>query len=160
MKKTLIFIVLAVTVVFSACNKDGDGSLPSLINPYASMSASISGYSWSATTRVSVHFNNKFIVTGTSIDGKVVEVSIFGDSPGTYELNPLQSLTQMQGLWKPDGTTSGQNYVSVRGTATLTEVDTTNKMISGTFEFVAARTINDTVYVQNGAFSKLNYSEQ
>ena len=94
------------------------------------------------------------------LDGKIVEVSIFGDSPGTYELNPLQSLTQMQGLWKPDGTSTGQNYVSVRGTASLTEVDTTNKMISGTFEFVAARTINDTVYVQNGAFNKLSYSDQ
>ena len=51
----------------------------------------------------------------------------------------------MQGLWKPDSNSTGQHYISVRGTAELTAVDTLYKKISGNFEFVAARAINDTV---------------
>ena len=83
-----------------------------------------------------------------------------GDSLGTYVLDPMQSITQMQGLWKPDGSSTDQNYISVWGTAELTAVDTLNKKISGNFEFVAARTLNDTVYVQDGTFTNLGYAEQ
>ncbi len=160
MKKICFLSLLVFLIVLVSCEKDGNSNLPPIINPSASMSAKVSGASWTATTRVTVLFNNNFIITGTSIGGKVIEVSILGDSPGTYVLDPIQSITQMQGLWKPDGSSSGQNYISVRGTAELTAVDTLNKKISGNFEFVAARAINDTVYVQDGIFTNLGYTEQ
>ncbi len=159
--KTISFLFLSLAIIITAsCKKDGDSPLPNIVNPSASMTAKVSGANWTATTRVTVLFNNSFIITGTSLGGKVIEVSIFGDSPGTYVLDPMQSITQMQGLWKPDGSSSGQNYISVRGTTELTTVDTLNKKISGNFEFVAARSANDTVYVQNGAFENLSYTEQ
>lgn len=151
MKRLLIYVIVVLTVISGSCKKDSndDGT------PATKMGCKIDGTAWSSTIRYSYHYDSKFSITATTLDGKGIELVIFGDTPGTYKLGLGQ--IQFSGAY---GTIATNDvYAAISGTVVLTKVDITNKTISGTFEFSATKNLTETKTITNGTFNDLSYQD-
>lgn len=151
MKKVLL--VLITVIVLISCTKDESGNI---VLP--SMNALIDGEQWNTLSRATVLENDKFIITGASIAGKTLVITIFGTSEGLYELNlPLSN--NAGAVYKESASTTTEDaYVSVAGEVNLTSVDTSKKRISGTFNFIVTRNVINTINITEGTFSNLLYN--
>lgn len=152
MRKTLFIAILIV--VISSCSKDDDSALPT------KMSATIDNAEWSSITRVTVLKDNRFVITGTSLDGKSLSITILGSTEGTYELS-LNSV-QFGAVYKESVSTSTDDaYAATSGEVVLTNIDTSSKEISGTFSFVLRKSLTEnSISVTEGTFTNLKYTEQ
>ncbi len=166
MKRFSIVLVVSLVlfaIVFNACKKE---DLQNVITSTASMSAKVDGNSWSAVTRVTKHFTNsqKFIISGTTSNGEVMVITVFGDAVGTYTSSTsIDSLSAKVGcVWQPDASSPAtDNYVSQSGTVTFSTVNTTDKKVSGTFSFTLMdQSLTTTKNITEGKFKDLSYSEQ
>lgn len=155
MKKLFIYLIVTLTVIAGSCKKDSDNGTPAATTK---MSCKIDGTTWSSITRYTQFYDNKFIITGTSSDGKVIIITIFGSTQGTYNLQigELES-----GATYSPSVLSSVIYASVSGSVVLTKVDTVNKKISGTFQFTATKTneLTSQISITNGEFTDLSYNQ-
>jgi hypothetical protein len=149
--KKVIFLFVAVMVLFS-CSKDDDGN-----EVFPSMSALVDNEEWSAVTRITVLEDGKFIITGTSLLGKILSVTIFGTTEGKYELS-LTSATAGAVYKESASMTTEDAYVSATGEVDLTEVNTSKQKISGTFSFIVIRNLTNTINITEGEFKDLSYT--
>jgi len=149
--KKVIFLLVAVLFFFS-CSKDDDGN-----TIFPSMSALIDDEEWSAITRVTVLEDGKFVITGTSLAGKILTITIFGSTEGKYELN-LTSATVGAVYKESVNITTEDAYVSATGEVDLTEVNTSKQKISGTFSFIVIRNLTNTINITEGEFTSLSYT--
>jgi hypothetical protein len=149
--KSLKSLLLLFFII--ACSKDDNGGLS-----LATMSATIDNVSWQTISRVTVLQNGIFNITGTSIDGKILNITIKGDQEGTYQLG-LTSL-QCGAVYKQSATTSTDDaFASVTGNVVLTDVNTTDHKISGTFEFSLMKELTLTpMTITDGKFENLFYT--
>jgi hypothetical protein len=152
MRKILFIAVLFV--VISSCSKDDDSALPT------KMSAAIGNAEWSSITRVTVLTDKGFVITGTSLDGKSLSITILGSTEGTYELS-LNSV-QFGAVYKESVSTStGDAYAAISGEVVITNIDASSKEISGTFNFVLKKELaGESISVTGGTFTNLKYTEQ
>ncbi len=157
MKNQLICLLSIVTVLFVfGCKKDS--KITDIINPGASMKCKVNGTSWSAVSRVTTLQSNKFIVNGTgSLGSDVLNVTFFGATTGTYNLNTTQGQVQFSATYTNDTGNTDSLYTAYEGTATLTKVDTTNKKVSGTFTFKAKNMQMNNKNITEGTFTDLVY---
>ena len=168
MKKLLVictvFFLSLSALLFNGCDlKD--------ILPIPSMTAKVNGDSWTSLFRASVMYisNNYFSVIGSpelsENADKVINISVYGRQPGTYELNPGTLTTECLIVYlKKAGAANGSSdyYVSTTATVTITKVDETKKTISGTFSGTlveSSGTVNDEVTITEGKFENLTYQE-
>jgi hypothetical protein len=152
MKKvgTIIVIILLLT----SC------SLEEIINELApDMTAKINGTEWKASIPYSVIEDDKYILTGISLNGKSISITINGTSSGIYELS-LTS-TQCTAIYKESTSNSLDDaYLAISGVVNLSAVDTDEKTISGTFSFTVIRDITESaIEITEGKFSYLPYTE-
>jgi len=160
-KHFLILTALAVIITIFSCDKDDAEEVSTYVSS-ATMSATVNDTAWSAITRVTKHYpsTNLFVIVGTDTDGKILSVTIKGDQKGIYNSSTsIDSLSaQVGAVWKPK---SGQ-YVSNKGTVEITEVNTAEKKISGTFNFDVVNTsdLTDVFTVASGKFTNLGYTEE
>lgn len=157
MKNLILIVFVALALV--QCKKD---SIDEIYNPTASMKAKIGSTQWEAVTRLVTQQSGKFIITGTgTITGNdVIAITVLGEATGTYNLNPAQGQTQFTANYTPKaGMSADSIYQAYEGVTTITEVDATNKRISGTFSFKMrmVTNINDEVDVTEGTFTSLSY---
>ncbi len=152
MRKILFIAVLFVVV--SSCSKDDDSALPT------KMSATIDNAEWSSITRVTVLTDKGFVITGTSLNGKSLSITILGSTEGTYELS-LNSV-QFGAVYKESVSSSTEDaYAAISGEVVVTNVDTSSKEISGTFSFVLKKSLaGESISVTEGTFTNLKYTEQ
>lgn len=155
MKNTFLLIAL-IALFFVACQKDGDGT-PVQINPNASMSCKIDGVSWTALTRVSTLTAGNFIINGSTLFGDALNISTLGDTTGTYTLGTLSY--HSSATYSPNATNPDSLYQAINGTVTITEIDATNKRVSGTFSFNCTNALNSslTKAITEGQFTDLKY---
>jgi hypothetical protein len=148
MKKGIYLIMItAICGMFIGCSKDDNGGLK------ASMSAQINSTDWNTASRVTLKYNDRFVITGSALDGETLEITIYGSTEGTY-----QGLLQCGAIYKATlGTSLSDAYVAVSGTVELTNVNTSSQEISGTFSFTLTR-LTSTITVTNGSFSNLKYT--
>ncbi len=155
--KGLITVAMILVLTMVSCSKDSDG------NPVVTkMSATIKDKSWSTATRVTVLTPTGFTITGTSLTGESLVITTYGAAVGTYDLDAnLGSLSgECLCVYTPSIMQQSNYYTSTDGTVKLTEVDTTNKTISGSFSFTVYNVTLGTIAIKNGTFSKLSYTEQ
>ncbi|MFH2141618.1 MAG: DUF6252 family protein [Bacteroidota bacterium] len=155
MKKISILVIIILTALF-ACKKEN-------LVTNASMSATIDGTSWTAITRVSNHFvsTNIFTISGTSVNGEVLAITIRGSEEGTYtSATSIDSLSaQVGAIFQPSASSpSENNFFSKSGTVTISDIDTDNMLISGTFSFELTK-LSETKTITTGKFSQLKYGE-
>jgi hypothetical protein len=151
MKKIILFISVLITII--SCSKDDDLSLK------ASMSATIDSTEWKTVTRVTVLNDEKFIITGTDLTGKSLSITIFGNTEGTYQIST--GSIQFAGVYKESLSTSADDaYLATSGEVELTDVNTSSKEISGTFNMVLRKSLtDDTIVITEGTFKNLKYNE-
>jgi hypothetical protein len=122
------------------------------------MTALIDDDEWSAATRLTILEEGKFIITGTSLEGKSLSITIFGTAEGKYELN--LTATKVAAVYKESiNMTTEDAYVSVTGEVDLTDVNNSKKSISGTFNFIMVRNLTNTINITEGEFKNLTYAE-
>jgi len=162
MKKYLFILsVLAIAITIFSCKKEDAEEIAPLITT-ASMTATVNDTAWSSITRITKHYtsSNLFVISGTDTDGKAIVITIKGDTKGTYSSSTsIDSLSAQVGcVWKPNS----NEYVSNKGTVELTEVNTTENKISGTFNFDVVNTtdLSDGFTVASGKFTNLKYTEE
>jgi hypothetical protein len=156
--KNLIVILFAV-LALASCKKD---SIDDIYNPTASMKAKIGTAQWEAVTRLVTLQSNKFIITGTGTvaGNNVIAITVLGETTGTYNLNAPQSQLQFSANYTPKaGMSADSIYQAYEGVVTISEIDATNKKISGTFSFKMRMVtdINNEVNVTEGTFTSLSY---
>jgi hypothetical protein len=149
--RKVIFIIIVV-IFFIGCTKDEEGNIV-----WPTMNALIDNEEWNTATRVTILEEGKFIITGTSLDGKSLSITIFGTSEGKYELN-LTS-TQVAAVYKESiNMTTEDAFISVTGEVDLTEVNNSKKSISGTFGFIVVRNLTNTINITEGEFTNVIYT--
>jgi hypothetical protein len=151
MKKIIILFAIVVSMI--SCSKDDDTNLSN------KMSATIDNAEWNTITRVTVLNDEKFIITGTSLDGKSLSITTLGTQTGIYELS-ISSI-KCAAIYKESVSTSTEDaYAAITGEVELTEVNTGSKEISGTFSFVLTRNLTqEPVNITKGVFNNLKYTE-
>ena len=153
MKKLFSAIVLiGMLFLASSCKKDSNG------NNIYKMNASIGGTQWIAPLPGGVLSSGVLVITGTSLTGETMVVTIKGETTGSYELNVLAQKEQCLGTYKATLTTTmDDTYVSASGKVLLTKVDKTNNLVSGTFEFDLANKSFAVKQITNGAFNDVTF---
>jgi len=152
MKLHLILVCIAiVSMPLTSCKKD-NSSTPT------KMSATVSGKAWDTSIRVATLQNSIFVVTGTSLSGEVITITIKGETIGTYNLTAIPPITQCAASYTATLTPGSSDiYASIDGKVVLTKVDKTAKLISGTFEFTLTNNVFATKSITNGQFNDLTY---
>lgn len=155
--KNLSFIFTIILLATIACKKDEPVTPQSLLSN-ASMTATIDGIKWTSLTRVTIQKNGLFLITGTSSDGKVLEVTVKGIINGTYNFEASMDSVAAQcgSIYKPSLNNNDSTFVSNSGQVIISNVDTENKQISGTFHFVVTN-LNVTKNITEGKFTDLKY---
>ncbi|OFX44289.1 MAG: hypothetical protein A2046_13565 [Bacteroidetes bacterium GWA2_30_7] len=158
--KKLLFIHLALCFVVLSCKKD-DNTNPQSIITNASMIAKIDGTSWNSVTRVTIQKSGIFLITGTSVDGKLIEITVKGTTIGTYNLlaSMDSAAAQCGSIYKPSINNNDSTYASKSGQVKISSIDTENKLISGTFNFVVTN-LEITKNITDGKFTDLKYQIQ
>ena len=119
------------------------------------MSAKINGSEWKSTVRNSTSYNDKFIITGTSIDGKLISITVFGTIEGEYS-----DFGEYVGLYKESlSATTEDSYTAISGEVIITDINTTKKEISGTFNFEMIKLGASNASITEGKFTNLTYIE-
>jgi len=154
-KLRIILVSVSVIIFFTAgCKKDS--------NVLATkMSATIDGKTWNSATRVTIKNSTGFTITAQQVSTTLVTSSLVirigGLNTGTY--NVIASSNTCLGTYTPDVQTATESYISATGTVKLTEVNTGDKTISGTFEFTCANLSLQTIEIKSGSFDDLKYQE-
>jgi hypothetical protein len=154
MKISITLMSLGLLMI-CGCKKDSD----TLGTKY---SADINNLAWNAGVRVTVKNDDGFIITGTQISSSLTSstlvIKIFGFSEGVY--NVVASGNNCAAVFTPNVSSPSDSYASVTGTVDLTEINTSEKTISGTFSFTCVNLSVDTKTITNGSFTGLRYTEQ
>lgn len=152
-----IFLALAViSFVFLAvsCKKDSDG------NTIYKMSATIDGKQWNALAPTGILTGGVLVITGISISGESVIVTVKGDMEKTYELNTPALKTECFATYKASLTGTDDSYASLTGKVILTKVDKTKNLVSGTFEFSVSKLSILTKQITKGEFNDVTFINQ
>jgi Family of unknown function (DUF6252) len=156
--KKLSLAILMIGLVFlgSSCKKDSNG------NTIYKMSAKIDGKDWSALAPFADLHSGIFTLTGTSLtSSETIIIVINGETQKTYEFSPITLKAECLGTYKATITAPTiETYVSTTGKVTLTKVDKTNSLVSGTFEFTVANSALTAKQITVGAFNDVTFITQ
>jgi hypothetical protein len=151
--KKAVFII-STLLLFSGC------SLEEILDEIApDMTAKIDGLEWKASFPYSALDDDKFIVTGVSLSGESISITINSTASGNYELSLMSA--ECAAIYKKTTSSSLDDaYLAISGNVTLTEVNTEQKTISGTFSFSVKRGLTEPVInITEGKFEYLSYSD-
>ncbi len=152
MKKNLLLIAITAilfSTFFTSCDKDS-------LN-LASMSATVNDTDWKASVRLTVLDSANFLITGTSLSGDVIALTVFGSTEGTYTLSLDSISADFEGVYT-NGVSLNDVYTATNGEVVLSKVNTTDEKISGTFSFSAMNPEGTTIEVKDGTFENLKYT--
>ncbi|MEA3444602.1 MAG: DUF6252 family protein [Bacteroidota bacterium] len=150
--KLLTITALLTIFSFSSCDKED-------LKIFATMTAKIDGQAWTSSLRTTELLSEKFVITASSLGGELIVITTFGIAEGTYTLSLIPTVTEMSAVYKAstDATTE-DTYAALEGEIVLTEVDTNEKTISGTFKFSALNLLTETIEITEGKFDDLKYT--
>lgn len=155
--KKICFVLALVGMMAASCTKDGDGT-PTIINPNAKMTCKIDGAQWTALTRVTTNTAGGFSINGSALQSDALDITIVGETTGTYTLGTMQF--NFTASYSPVASNTDSLYTAINGTVVLSEVDQTNRRISGTFFFNAINVSNNALNksITDGVFTSLSYN--
>ena len=129
-KISLAVLMIGLVFLGGSCKKDSNG------NTIYKMSASIDGKQWSTIAPFGELSSGILTITGASLIGEIIAVTVNGEVAGSYNVSVLPPKAEC--LWTYKATisqTTVDAYVSTTGKVVITKLDKTNKLASGTFEF-------------------------
>ncbi|MBL0237780.1 MAG: hypothetical protein IPQ02_14490 [Saprospiraceae bacterium] len=158
--KNVLKILLPIIALFtlSHCNKyDKNENVPTTVG---SITCKVDGKAWNSKVASGLNAFGIYLLSGTSSDGTIVGVSFQGTQIGTYDLISFAS---------DDGTylvpSTGKSYSTQIQTdknvnkLIITQIDSVNQTISGTFQFYATEDSDDKdkVHITEGVINKIFY---
>lgn len=151
--KTHVIIswLLFSTLLIAGCTKD-DAS------PKGKMTAKIEGQSWSGKEVGAAVTQGIFNLSGKAADGSLMTITLQGFSKDTFLLYPGGDHAA---VWLPVNATSGfvSNAPSGIGYVILSEINTADSLVSGTFEFMAENPLTEeVVFVSEGNFTNVPFT--
>lgn len=161
MNRKIILFTVVIFIMITGCKKEE--TIKEII-PVAVMSAKINGVSWTSVARATEISNGKIIITGTGTSSgeKVINLTIFSDTTGTYKLSINPVKTDFAASYNPSiSTITDSSYVAYSGTVVVSKKDVSSKKISGTFSFSSRKALNplQSIEVTEGVFTNLLYTE-
>ena len=150
-----LLVVIFCSIILFACSKDE-------VLPYK-MTATIGGVEWKTRVPAGYQKGDIFTIQGTSMDGKIIVLTINGSEAKTYNLDLVSFQAQCTILYKESASTSDEDaYSGTEGSITVTGINTSKKQISGTFEFTLRKIsdITQTLRISNGVFDEVRYTIQ
>lgn len=150
--KLTLFAIFSGMILITSCEKD---------NPLGyKMTATIDGTSFNSLVTVAYIQENKMIIEGTSVNGKIIVLTVSGTDQGSYALSANPPLAQFAAVYKESVTvTTEDTWASVSGNISLTSVDTNAKTISGTFSVRMKKDLTDNILeISNGSFTGVKYT--
>ena len=158
--KLLLFALFAISLSFVACNNNDDDNNNIGDCTADCLRAEINGEFWEAsifsTTNVTAPINTLILAGSRTTNGVLQNISItmLNRNPGSYNLDALGSDgTVVEYTETNGGSTTDFNQVS--GTLTITESDTTEGRIKGTFQYEGVDPDGNSVSVTAGEFDIL-----
>jgi hypothetical protein len=162
----LFLIVVAFT--FTSCENepiDSAINLDDFNNPPAGATVfktEFSGVTWNATEAQAFISGSTITIGATKADGSTFSILVDGSTTGTYPANDNII------AYTPSGSTFGYwsintaNPAENTGSITITNIDTANRKISGTFEYKGYWSDGSTpsiipVQFTNGVFTSIPY---
>ena len=162
MSKRFLFIVVSIVLIniLSGCKKDSSGN-PIIPGISTSMTAKVNGIDWISLVRVCNKSGNSITLVGTSVDGQIIELNITPNiSSENLTVNKEYTLP-LTSCYKKTATTTPDDCYFVSplppSSVKLTQLDLTNKLISGTFSFTGVSVNFGIITISSGAFSNLSY---
>ena len=146
----------------SAINIDDFNNPP---NGSAIFKSDFSGSTWTATSAEALISGNFIVISGIKPNGEGFDFSVEASTTGTYPANTnLLAYTPAgseYGYWSTSSTFPNENT----GSITITNINTTDKTISGTFAFKGywSDTSNTSILpaqFTNGVFQNIPYTTQ
>lgn len=164
--KSKAWVILLIFVTWTSCEKKDD---PNPVAATDSMVATVDGSAWTAAAPAAIKESGTFFISAAGADGTRIDLLISGTSLATYVVDGMvgSSVPDNYVTFVPAGTSiSNPLYVSSNldaaaiGEIKLTEVDETNKTISGTFTSKVKRMVPEesVVQISNGSFTKIAYT--
>jgi hypothetical protein len=170
--KHLIFSLFIVTA-FISCEVpvheeyELDGTIQNNNNTNAIFKATIDGVLFEPENKSATIVGGVTNISGIASNGKVITMTLLVDTVGNYSLDYDASSTQnLYGLvykTAEDATNAfvaGNIVENTTGFINITEIDTVNKLMSGTFEATTHDGVGETVTITNGEFSNLTYQTE
>lgn len=150
MKK--ISFLLLVVFLTSSCTKElVDNFVPK-------MSATIDGDEWSTITPAAVIKEGSIIITGISLSGKSIVITVFGTKEGTYTFSG--NLVGFGAVYKEStSSTSSDGYIAFKGTVDITSLNSAKKRLDGSFSFSVSRSIGSSIEITDGVLDNIPYTE-
>jgi hypothetical protein len=171
-------LLIAFTLLIAACKKKEDEPEPEPAAALApapqmngSMTAMLNGASWtSIKNSASLVVDNDQDLSALAINGETSgDMFVMGiDFPtsnttfatGNYDFGGANDQALLLYATKTSGGTTTQHFPK-SGNINITSVDHTNKKISGTFDFIlaksGAKTKADSIFITNGVFTNITY---
>ena len=143
MKRLILPVLLVFGIsLFSSCAKKSNP--PANNTPTASMTASVSGTSWTAKTVSAIANSVDITIRGTNADGSYMQIVMPPDvKPGTYSLS--------QTGFSYEYVTTVTSYLGNGGAITISSY--ASKEMTATFS--ASASGSTTVAITNGSFTAL-----
>ncbi|MEA1872980.1 MAG: DUF6252 family protein [Bacteroidota bacterium] len=153
MRKGIIFLVGISIFTFLACETDE-------VIERSYIEATVSGEPWFSYEPTALLSDSQFTLRALSHDGLTIEFTVGGVFIGGYN---LKDTAQNEAKFTPNLSTQARKYSSSRnspnGIIRITDIDTKNQLVSGTFFFKAWHP-TDPIYefISDGVFKQVPYS--
>lgn len=153
MKKGIIFFVIIGIFSFWACETDE-------VTERSYIAATVSGEPWFSYEPVAMLSDSQFTLRALSHDGLSIEFTVGGSFIGGYN---LKDTLKNRAKFTPNLSSQARKYSSYKnspeGIVRITNIDTKNQLVSGTFYFKAWHP-TDPIYefISDGVFKQVPYS--
>ena len=149
--QALSILLVLTLALFSSCEEDS--KLLSF-----KFKASIDGQEFKSATPLATMYQDKIIIEATSLSGQSILLTINGTQAGTYAISASPALVQFAGVYKQSiNSSSDDAYLASDGNIIITDIDTQNNRITGTFEFTVRRNLTESITVSNGQLIGIKY---
>lgn len=142
----------------------GNGSNGNNVPFTGTFQVNIDGDLWIADNAAANIIDGVTNITGfKGSNGEAVIITLQTDQVGTYQFGPINGEFMLNGgAYNPGGGANAfvTDVNTPNGTVTISSIDTTNKLISGSFSFDALEFVNNTTKVlSGGVFTNVPYSD-
>jgi hypothetical protein len=162
MAKFILVFAIVLGFIASGCNNDDEEEdINNNTNNNPSMTANWNGNPWTAEEPSASIMNEKINITGIDSDGRTISITLNDNGEGTYNLayngENAAAVTPDQGGVNPAWTSN--SHADAGGSVIITEINTSDSTITGTFSFDAYRyTDNSFVEITNGKFINVKWT--
>ncbi|MGH1434861.1 MAG: DUF6252 family protein [Lewinella sp.] len=151
-----LLLLCTTSLLFLGCNEDDGPSIS------GTMTATVNGESWEAEMPAGSYQQSRMGIAGTSTDDMTIVISL--DYPTleatSFQLNQgsLSAIAYTESTGATAHTSNGSAQAG--GNVVITSVDTANMLISGTFESLCFRAVDQSeVDITDGVFTDITYTE-